>query len=181
MSGLEAEIDFRLVRGLDYYTRTTFEFQSEALGAAQNAVGGGGRYDGLVEQIGGPPTPGVGFGSGLERIALAMQDEATAGRQAATPTSSATTTRLARGVRARPAPAPRAAARGRSRPGRAQRQGPAQAGRRAAGADVAVLLGLPDVPQPATCAVRLLAGGQEQDVAVDDLVSWFQARQAGEA
>jgi histidyl-tRNA synthetase len=71
--GYEPQLDYRLVRGLDYYTRTTFEFQSDSanLGPAQNAVGGGGRYDYLVEQIGGPPTPGVGFGSGLERISLA--------------------------------------------------------------------------------------------------------------
>jgi histidyl-tRNA synthetase len=73
--GYEPELDFRLVRGLDYYTRTTFEFQSDSprLGPQQNAVGGGGRYDYLVEQIGGPPTPGVGFGSGLERITLARE------------------------------------------------------------------------------------------------------------
>ena len=61
------------MRGLDYYTRTTFEFNSDRLGA-QSGVGGGGRYDGLVEQIGGQPTPGVGWGSGLERIALAMRE-----------------------------------------------------------------------------------------------------------
>ena len=58
----------RLVRGFDYYTRTTFEFQSDALDAAQNALGGGGRYDGLAEEMGGPPTPGIGFGTGIERI-----------------------------------------------------------------------------------------------------------------
>ena len=61
------------MRGLDYYTRTTFEFNSDRLGA-QSGVGGGGRYDGLVEQLGGPPTPGVGWGSGLERITLAMRE-----------------------------------------------------------------------------------------------------------
>ena len=72
-AGLDPHLDFRLVRGLDYYTRTTFEFESDRLGA-QSGVGGGGRYDGLIEQIGGPPTPGVGWGSGLERIALAMRD-----------------------------------------------------------------------------------------------------------
>ena len=72
--GLEPHLDFRLVRGLDYYTRTTFEFNSDRLGA-QSGVGGGGRYDGLIEQIGGAPTPGVGWGSGLERIALAMRDQ----------------------------------------------------------------------------------------------------------
>jgi histidyl-tRNA synthetase len=64
--------DHRLVRGMDYYTRTTFEFQSSVLGA-QAGVGGGGRYDNLVEEIGGPPTPGVGFGTGLERILLALE------------------------------------------------------------------------------------------------------------
>ncbi|MHB8868458.1 MAG: histidine--tRNA ligase [Thermoleophilia bacterium] len=63
--------DHRLVRGMDYYTRTTFEFQSAVLGA-QSGVGGGGRYDDLVETIGGPPTPGVGFGTGVERILLAL-------------------------------------------------------------------------------------------------------------
>jgi histidyl-tRNA synthetase len=73
--GLEPELDFRLVRGLDYYTRTTFEYQAAALDAAQNTVGGGGRYDGLVEEIGGPPTAGVGFGAGLERMALAIGGE----------------------------------------------------------------------------------------------------------
>ena len=64
------ELDPTLVRGLDYYTRTVFEFESEALGA-QSGVGGGGRYDGLVEQLGGPATPGVGWAAGIERILLA--------------------------------------------------------------------------------------------------------------
>ncbi len=62
----------RLVRGFDYYTRTTFEYQSSALDAAQNALGGGGRYDGLVEQLGGPRMPGIGFGLGVDRILLAQ-------------------------------------------------------------------------------------------------------------
>ena len=53
----------QLVRGLDYYRRTTFEFAAEALDAAQNAIGGGGRYDGLAEDLGGPPTDGIGFAS----------------------------------------------------------------------------------------------------------------------
>lgn len=64
------EVDTSLVRGLDYYTRTVFEFTSEDLGA-QSGVGGGGRYDGLVEQLGGPPTPGMGWAAGVERILLA--------------------------------------------------------------------------------------------------------------
>jgi len=65
-------INFRLVRGLDYYTKTVFEVWAEGIGA-QSAVCGGGRYDGLAETMDGPPTPGVGFGAGLERIVLAMQ------------------------------------------------------------------------------------------------------------
>ena len=69
------EISPRLVRGLDYYTRTTFEFAADALDAAQNAVGGGGRYDGLVEDLGGPPTPGIGFALGVDRILLACEAE----------------------------------------------------------------------------------------------------------
>lgn len=70
--------DHRLVRGMDYYTRTTFEFQSPVLGA-QAGVGGGGRYDNLVEEIGGPGTPGVGFGTGVERILLALERSEVAG------------------------------------------------------------------------------------------------------
>jgi histidyl-tRNA synthetase len=73
--GVRFSIDKRLVRGLDYYTRTTFEFAADALAAAQNGVGGGGRYDGLAEALGGPPTPGIGFGTGLERIRLACTAE----------------------------------------------------------------------------------------------------------
>ena len=69
-AGIGYEVDPALVRGLDYYTRTVFEFTSDALGA-QSGVGGGGRYDGLVEQFGGPPTPGIGWAAGVERIVLA--------------------------------------------------------------------------------------------------------------
>jgi len=68
-------LDSSLVRGLDYYTRTTFEFAAEGLEAAQNGAGGGGRYDGLAEALGGPPTPGIGFGLGIERILLACDAE----------------------------------------------------------------------------------------------------------
>jgi histidyl-tRNA synthetase len=73
--GVEYRFDHRLVRGFDYYTRTTFEFSSEALASAQNGIGGGGRYDGLVEMLGGPPTPGIGFGIGIERLLLACDAE----------------------------------------------------------------------------------------------------------
>lgn len=67
-------INFRLVRGIDYYTKTVFEVWAEGIGA-QAAVCGGGRYDGLAEAIGGPSTPGVGFGSGIERIILGLQEQ----------------------------------------------------------------------------------------------------------
>ena len=79
-AGLEAlqipyTIEPLLVRGLDYYTRTTFEYVGKALESAQNALGGGGRYDGLVSAMGGPETPGVGFALGIERILLAVEAE----------------------------------------------------------------------------------------------------------
>jgi histidyl-tRNA synthetase len=73
--GVESFLSPRLVRGFDYYTRTTFEFIAESLGNAQNAVGGGGRYDKLSEQLGGKATSGIGFGSGVERLLLARQAE----------------------------------------------------------------------------------------------------------
>jgi histidyl-tRNA synthetase len=73
--GIDYEIAPRLVRGLDYYTSTVFEFTSDALDAAQNALGGGGRYDQLAEDLGGPPTAGIGFGSGIERVLIACDGE----------------------------------------------------------------------------------------------------------
>jgi histidyl-tRNA synthetase len=77
--GMEFELDANLVRGLDYYTHTLFEFQSDALGNAQSTVLGGGRYDGLIEQLGGPATPGIGFGCGIERALLTCDAEGTFG------------------------------------------------------------------------------------------------------
>ena len=68
-------VNSKLVRGLDYYVRTAFEFVAESFDAAQNAVGGGGRYDGLAEDLGGPPTPGVGFAIGSDRTLLACEAE----------------------------------------------------------------------------------------------------------
>ncbi|MCD6291286.1 MAG: histidine--tRNA ligase [Anaerolineae bacterium] len=72
--GLSYTVNHRLVRGLDYYTKTVFEVYAEGIGA-QNAVCGGGRYDGLIEELGGPPTPGIGFGSGIERQILTMKEQ----------------------------------------------------------------------------------------------------------
>jgi len=73
--GIESTLDPRLVRGFDYYTRTTFEFVADALEGAQNAIGGGGRYDKLAQELGGKPTSGIGFGGGVERILLARHAE----------------------------------------------------------------------------------------------------------
>ena len=73
--GIDFVVNDRLVRGLDYYRSTTFEFVSTALDAAQTAVGGGGRYDGLVEDLGGESTPGIGFAIGLDRTLLACDAE----------------------------------------------------------------------------------------------------------
>lgn len=72
--GVSYRLNSKLVRGLDYYVKTAFEIIATGIGA-QSSVGGGGRYDGLVEQIGGPPTPGIGFALGLERILLTMEEQ----------------------------------------------------------------------------------------------------------
>jgi histidyl-tRNA synthetase len=81
-AGIAYAVDPTLVRGLDYYTRTIFSFVCDALGA-QSEIGGGGRYDGLIEQLGGPATPAVGWAAGVERILLALgEEEEPAGRDA---------------------------------------------------------------------------------------------------
>src|SRR5271168_1339443 len=75
--GVRFSLNDRLVRGLDYYTRTAFEFTHGALGA-QNAILGGGRYDGLSEALGGPPAPGIGFAIGEDRLVMSLQETASA-------------------------------------------------------------------------------------------------------
>ena len=72
--GIGFTINSRLVRGLDYYTRTAFEFTHGALGA-QNAILGGGRYDGLSEALGGPPAPGIGFAIGEDRLIMTLAEK----------------------------------------------------------------------------------------------------------
>lgn len=72
--GMPHSINFRLVRGLDYYTKTVFEVWAEGIGA-QAAVCGGGRYDGLIEELGGPPTPGIGFAMGIERVIASLKQQ----------------------------------------------------------------------------------------------------------
>jgi len=72
--GIPFEVNHRLVRGLDYYTRTVFEVQPESEGA-QSTLGGGGRYDDLISELGGKPTPAIGFATGLERIILNLKEQ----------------------------------------------------------------------------------------------------------
>jgi len=97
--GIDYEEEPRLVRGLDYYRRTTFEFVADALDAAQNAVGGGGRFDGLAEDLGGPPTDGIGFALGVDRLLLACDAEGVF--DAAVPTLDAFVVDLVGGTSAR--------------------------------------------------------------------------------
>jgi histidyl-tRNA synthetase len=75
MCGVEYEVDGTLVRGLDFYTRTVFEFETDVLEAHSRTIGAGGRYDGLVEALGGPATPGCGWAAGVERIVMALAEE----------------------------------------------------------------------------------------------------------
>ena len=75
--GISYTVDPSIVRGLDYYTRTVFEFIADGIGA-QSTVCGGGRYDGLVESLGGPALPGIGFGMGITRLILSMRAAGTA-------------------------------------------------------------------------------------------------------
>ncbi len=109
--GITTTLDPRLVRGFDYYTRTTFEFVADAFESAQNAIGGGGRYDQLAEQLGGKPTSGIGFGSGVERLLLAREAEGVdpAICSSAPSTSSSSTPRETRRWRCDREPARRAA------------------------------------------------------------------------
>ena len=171
-AGLEPHLDFRLVRGLDYYTRTTFEFSSDRLGA-QSGVGGGGRYDGLVEQIGGPPTPGVGWGSGLERIALATPDREPPASGldvfvvSFADEARATAFGIAQDVRGAGLAADLDLA-GRSPKGQLK-----QAGR--SGAAWAVLVGLDDLA-PGLVRLRGMDGGGEEDVDAVGLASLLHAR-----
>jgi histidyl-tRNA synthetase len=83
--GVPYRLEPGLVRGLDYYTRTSFEFYIEGREGQQQALGGGGRYDGLVELLGGRPTPGIGFGIGLDRLLLALDEQGGAADHATTP------------------------------------------------------------------------------------------------
>jgi histidyl-tRNA synthetase len=172
-------IDSKLVRGLDYYTRTTFEYIARGLETAQNAVGGGGRYDGLVEELGGPDTPAVGFALGIDRILLAGEGEGMASRLDAGRRLDVFVVDFAGGAAARDLTAALRAAGVRA--DRAFDDRSARAQFKAAdrsGARLAVVVG-PEEAAAGTAGVRdLLAGGDQVQVAQTDLVGEISRRLA---
>jgi len=165
--------DPRLVRGLDYYTRTTFEFVSGALSQAQATVCGGGRYDGLAEVLAGPPTPGVGFALGLDRTLVALDAEG-GERPSVRPVAcfvvsmgteaAAVGTRVVEALRTAGIPAETAYE---ERPLKAQLK---MADR--SGAAYAVILGEREVAAGAA-TMRRLADGEQDEVPIDDVVNWL--------
>jgi histidyl-tRNA synthetase len=175
--GIPFRRELKLVRGLDYYRRTTFEFQGGTLDSAQNALGGGGRYDGLVEDLGGPATPGIGFALGVDRTLLACSDEGvfaapdpavdvfvvdtTGGRQALLITSE---------LRAAGISADRAFE---NRSMKAQMKAADRSG-----AAYAVIVGSDELAA-AAATVRPLRGGEQTTVARADLVSDLTNRLSG--
>jgi histidyl-tRNA synthetase len=168
-------INHRLVRGLDYYTKTVFEVWAAGIGA-QAAVVGGGRYDGLAEAIGGPPTPGVGFGSGIERIVLVMKE---LGVEAPSlpvppvfvahlgPQAKREAMRLVYALRDAGVGAWLAFEE------RGLKSQLREAGKRAA--RYAVILGEEELAT-GKAAVRDMAAGEQSDVALAELVDWLKAR-----
>ncbi len=168
-------INFRLVRGLDYYTKTVFEVWAEGIGA-QAAVCGGGRYDKLIEMLGGPPTPGIGFGMGIERVILSLKQQ---------------------GIQPPPLPAPRVQV---SPLGEAARVPALQLVRRLRNADIAALLAFGNrslkaqlkAADRANIAYTLILGDQElatgvvlardmtthmqETVALEGVVEWLRRR-----
>jgi histidyl-tRNA synthetase len=181
-SGLEAasigyELNPRLVRGLDYYTRTAFEWVSGSLSAGQATVNAGGRYDGLAQELGGSATPGVGFAMGLDRVLLAMQAEGVPLPPPRTPRcfvvaiggAADAGTGLLRELRASGIPADAAPE---ERPLGAQLR---MADR--AGAAYAAILGDREL-ESGTVTVRRLADGAQEEVPLADVVNWL-SRQDG--
>jgi histidyl-tRNA synthetase len=167
------EHDPRLVRGLDYYTRTAFEFISGALSPAQATVCAGGRYDGLAEELGGPPTPGVGFALGLDRVLLAMEGEGAPPPPARGPVCFVVTigpetahagARLVSGLRAAGVPATAAYE---ERPLKAQLK---MADR--ADAEFVAIIGAMEMAD-GTVTLRRLVDGVQKTVPAADVVSWL--------
>ena len=172
-AGIAFEHDPRLVRGLDYYTRTTFEFVAGSLSQAQGTVCGGGRYDGLAEVLGGPSTPGVGFALGLDRLLVALQEEGAAllGPSGLAcfvvsigPEAAQVGDRLVDELRNAGIPAATAFE---DRPLKAQLR---LADR--SGAAYAVILGEREVAA-GTAILKSLADGEQEEVPIGDVVTWL--------
>jgi histidyl-tRNA synthetase len=171
--GIGYVIDHALVRGLDYYTRTTFEFYVAGREGQQQALGGGGRYDGLVEALGGRSTAGIGFGLGLDRTILAMQEQDVAlpPRRDLVAVVGATDDLAARlavagslrdaGLRVRP-------------DGSRRKLGKQLESAAKAGARWAVIIG--DAPPLEQVSLRDLAGGEQRELPLDQVASAIGAR-----
>jgi histidyl-tRNA synthetase len=179
--GVDYRQNFRLVRGIDYYVQTVFEVWAEGIGA-QAALFGGGRYDGLSEAIGGPPTPGVGFGSGIERVILAMQAQGVAAPEQQTPAvmvvhfggeTKMAAFELARELREGGVSAFFAFARDR----RSMKSQMREAGRRQV--RYVLIVGEDEVAQ-GLITVRPMDGGEQRVVQRGDIVAWLQREAEGQ-
>jgi len=172
--GIPFEIAPRLVRGFDYYTSTVFELASGALDAAQNAIGGGGRYDRLAQEMGGPAAPSIGFGSGIERLLLACDAEGVLAAPAARvdafvvdPLGVADTAVLLAELRESGLAADRAYG------GRSMKKQLGAADK--AGARWAVIVGA-DEARRGMVAVRDLVSGEQSEVRREMIAAWLRAR-----
>jgi histidyl-tRNA synthetase len=168
-AGIDFVVDDRLVRGLDYYRRTTFEFVSTSLAAAHTAIGGGGRYDGLVAELGGPETPGIGFALGLDRTLLACDAEGVFAAPASRVevfvvdiTGGAAATAICASLRGAGIGADRAYE------GRRMKAQMKSADR--SGARLAVIIGDDEIAAN-TAVIRTMEGGSQQTVPRDELVA----------
>lgn len=163
----------RLVRGLDYYRRTTFEFVSDSLESAQNAVGGGGRYDGLVADLGGPATGGIGFALGLDRTLLACDSEGVFGTTEGTVSVFVVDTAGSSGALSLTHALRRAGVSAdRAFDGKSMKSQMKAADR--SGAAYAVLIG-PDEQSAGTCIVRDMADGTQTTCRIDEAVPTLRA------
>ena len=168
-ANIDFVVDDRLVRGLDYYRRTTFEFVSTSLAAAHTAIGGGGRYDGLVAELGGPETPGIGFALGLDRTLLACDAEGVFG--APTSRVEVFVVDITGGEQATAICASlRAAGIGADRAYEGRRMKAQMKAADRSGAKLAVIIG-DDELAANTAIIRTMEGGSQQSVQRDGLVA----------
>jgi histidyl-tRNA synthetase len=171
--GLAYEIDHRLVRGLDYYTRTTFEFFVAGREGQQQALAGGGRYDGLAELLGGRPTPGIGFGLGIDRVLLAAEEQGVATAPGAPLLAVVSSDPNALGERLKVASVLREAGL-RVRPdGSSRKLGRQLESADKVGARWAVILN--EASAPGSVILRDLAGGEQQEIPLADVADMVGA------